>query len=279
MKNLSEFKQVVTGPDAMSLTYFRSIQDPCRFLPKSMFWGNAKILSSFINMDGKGVSKNIVFHVVGMDDYRLIKEIQPKKEVFFILHPHYQIKQNTSIDLHKGVLNVIIPGSFNFYTETATKQLVPVLCAMSEYLKAHFSFTFLGKGWGKVNSTLSASGVNCRHILWVDNYVQSISEYDIQLSPISVGAGTKGKVLDALANGLLTIGTPYALENITVRNMDSCILYKSAYQIPAILSSILSHPDRYERIAQKGMFQVRKYHDPQRISYRFFRIIQQYWKL
>ena len=99
--------------------------------------------------------------------------------------------------------------------------------------------------------------------------------YDIQMTPISVGTGTKGKVLDALANGLLVIGTRYALENIQVENGVSCIEYRNVNELLDILYDIPYHISRYEEIAINGRKAVLSHHDSFKCSHRLFQIFNQ----
>ena len=81
-------------------------------------------------------------------------------------------------------------------------------------LKKNYTITFLGKGWERHVKDLRSSGYEVNHIKFAPNYIEEINKHDIQITPISIGTGTKGKVLDAVANGLLVIGSWYALENI-----------------------------------------------------------------
>jgi hypothetical protein len=110
--------------------------------------------------------------------------------------------------------------------KTAFDEILPELCKHQE-LAAYYSITFLGKGWDFAVTQLRDVGYESQRLGFVDVYLDEIIKYDIQLTPISVGTGTKGKVLDALANGLMVIGTPYAMENIAVENHKSCIIYES----------------------------------------------------
>ena len=122
------------------------------------------------------------------------------------------------------------------------------------------------------------AGYDCKELKCVDNYIETIIQYDIQITLLSAGAGTKGKVLDALANGLLVIGSEIALENIAVRHNDSCLRYRHIDEIVTMLELIPFQWHRYEEIACKGMLQVRTYHSPQRISKRFFDIMRRFLK-
>lgn len=273
---LSKYKQVVTGPDCPALVYFRQLKDSSGYKNLIYWLGLSKVAYGAIQQAKTDTNNNVMYHLVGLNDWREQMKITPSKKVFFLLHPHFELKKSPSVSFKKDIIKILIPGKNDFYMQSGINELIPVICSMNEEIKKRFEFSFIGKGWEYITKTLNENGTKATHIKWVDNYIESISEYDIQLSPITVGGGTKGKVLDAIANGLLVIGTEVAMENIAVRHNDSCIVYKNAIQIPAILQSIMHNPDKYERIAIKGMNQARKYHSPQRISKRFFDIITKF---
>ena len=92
------------------------------------------------------------------------------------------------------------------------------------------------------------------------DYIEEVRKHDIQITPISIGTGTKGKVLDALANGLLVIGSWYAMENIAVVNGVSCVVYDSPADMPGILSDIVDNREKYEEMARKGREAVLREH-------------------
>ena len=94
--------------------------------------------------------------------------------------------------------------------------------------------------------------------------------HDIQLTPIAIGTGTKGKVLDAIANGLLVIGTWYALENVAVEDGVSCICCDEAERLPQILEDIAAEPARYERMALAGREAVLREHGREKVAKEFF---------
>ena len=86
-----------------------------------------------------------------------------------------------------------------------------------------------------------------------------------------MGTGTKGKVLDAIANGLLEIGTKHSLENIDVSSPESCILYSEPQEFISTLMDIVNRPSLYEEKAKQGMTQVRVTHDRCRIARALFK--------
>ncbi|WP_051527376.1 glycosyltransferase [Prevotella falsenii] len=152
---------------------------------------------------------------------------------------------------------------------TAFNEILPELCNHKE-IANNYSITFLGKGWNFAVDKLQEAGYETYQIDFVDVYLDEIIKYDIQLTPISVGTGTKGKVLDALANGLLIIGTPYAMENIAVENNKSCIIYKDAKQLISILKEIPLQKEKYEVMAEEGRKCVLTMHDRKKVAKELF---------
>ena len=139
-----------------------------------------------------------------------------------------------------------------------------------DFLRSHYSITFLGKGWEKHVKELHKTGWEVNHIIFAPDYIEEICKHDIQITPITIGTGTKGKVLDALANGLLVIGTQYALENIAVEQGVSCIEYKNPQKIIDVLHEIPMNREKYEAMAQAGQKSVLKFHDRRLLSEEFF---------
>ena len=89
---------------------------------------------------------------------------------------------------------------------------------------------------------------------------------------MSLGTGTKGKVLDGLANGLLLIGTRYALENIAVKDGESCIEYDDASEVVAVLKDIIEHRGKYEQMAEAGRDAVLLEHSKSKVAAEFFEL-------
>lgn len=275
-KRLPQFKHVITGPDSPSLTYYRQIVDLYSFRNLIFYLGLAKVTYSTVKQMRYPVGNNVIYHVVGREDLEVVKKVAPDKKYFFLYHPHYELADHITIDFSKPVLQIMFAGAYDERTISAMDEVVSVLTHMDDHLKKSFSFTFIGAGWEKCCNTLQESGCDAISVRWVENYVESIAKYDIFLYPIEVGAGTKGKTLDAIANGLLTIGTNVALENIAVRDKESCVIYKYANQLPGILEDILARPSHYESMARLGMKKVRKYHEPQRCSTAFFDLTRRF---
>lgn len=265
-----DYKKVITGPDSSSLHSYRVLKDSSSFLSRKKMLGALISYNKDVQLEKQWNIDNTKIHFVGMDDCTLFNQICPNQNAFFILHPHFGLVDK-KIKFSKERIKILLTGKFDIYTYTDAKALILIL-ENTKNLTNLIEITFIGKGWECLVQRLIESGYICNHIIWVENYLVEIAKYDMQIFPISVGSGTKGKVLDALSTGLLCLGSKYALENICVRKNESCLLYNSIEDVPSLIEAIYNNKEKYEEVAKMGQFQVRKYHDPARISRRFWDI-------
>ena len=292
------FQRIHTLPDSEALYYYRMLGQ--RFVTHDWkkFWRCAMMYPKFLALE-RGYSKGatIHYHLVGEEDVNFLKKMNPGIQAHFIRHPHYEVSPQLTIDsgqfspcerpevewkikFHQPKIKVLIAGQYNHYM----KQEADLLCeelfggrsgkterrVKSEELAQHYAITFLGKGWEEHVETLREAGYEVDHIKFALDYIEEITKHDIQITPIAIGTGTKGKVLDALANGLLVIGTPYALENIAVKHGESCIEYRQPQEVIDVLIEIPDNREKYEKMATKGCLSILKYHDRKAISQELF---------
>ena len=269
LNQFSSFKRVMTMPDCVCLYYERLLNDA--WCKQSLFkiFGNKIQQIKNKYLESHYPNKNVVYHLVGETDKQHLLKINNKLEAHFIHHPHYNYTDKKQIKFANHKIKILIAGQYNLYMHSAFNEILPQLCD-NEILAKDYSISFLGKGWDFAISKLKSVGYETQQIGFVDVYLDEIIKYDIQLTPISVGTGTKGKVLDALANGLLVIGTPYAMENIAVENNKSCVIYKDATQLISVLKEIPYERARYEAIAIKGRKCVLTEHNREKISKELF---------
>ena len=263
---------VVSGPDSETLNRSRRLSNPYRLNSRKMRVDDFIFLNKYMSTERIWDGNNVRVHFVGMADYQFYRDVTGNDNAHFLLHPFVKYKEKIIDFTSKEKLKVIIPGSYDMYYNVDVDKMLPQLIDHKDVLLKHFEFTFLGKRWSPIDKRLKDAGFECEFKTWVDDYAEELVQHDIQITPISFGTGTKGKVLDAMVNGLLVIGSDYALENICVRDMESCVRYRDASHIASILISVANHRERYQTIAEKGRSQVMKYHDPTRISKRFFEI-------
>ncbi len=275
-KQFEKLKRIHTLPDSEALYYYRMLGQ--RFVTRDWkkFWRCAFMYPKFLALERNyPIDETIHYHLVGQEDVNFLKKMNPNIQASFLRHPHYEVAEHKRlINFHKPKIKLLLAGRYDLYMKQTADEVMKAISdkplAVRFDLRDLYSITFLGKGWEKHVESLKHAGYDVKHITFAPNYIDEICKHDIQLTPICIGTGTKGKVLDALANGLLVLGTPYALENIAVEHGKSCIEWRNADEVPGILLDIVANREKYEKIAEAGRAEVLKEHNPAKIAKKLF---------
>jgi hypothetical protein len=258
-QQLKAYPLYVIGPDCSSINNMRALKDPVLYLNNNDYNKECINLKKHIAMEKRLCNYVKKVFLVGREDTYLFNTITSSSKAIFLPHPHYELGQQAKI-LNSEKLKIVITGGYDVATKTDIDIMVKTFHDKKNMGKI-ISMTFLGKNWGEITDKLKDC-VEVHEKKWVENYQKELLQYDIQLFPISRGAGTKGKVLDALGIGLLGIGSYYAFENIAVKPGKDCLMYKNAIEIPRLLLQVFSNRSKYEVMAQSGMNAVRTWHCP-----------------
>lgn len=250
---------VVTMPDCESLHYHRLLGKDFATRSLSQIMRYAWAFWQYRCMERDMRHSHALFHFVGRQDAAFFREVCTEANAVFLHHPLYAHRDKT-IRFHQPKVRLLFAGRYDFYCRHGSDRLLEAMLAAAD-LKSAFEVTFLGKGWEAWADRLCKAGWTCHHIAFAPNYIEELQRHDIQVNAIDVGTGTKGKVLDAIANGLLEMGSPYALENIDVTDGDSCVLFHDADEAVAKLRDIHADVARYEAMAVKGRDAVLRAHD------------------
>ena len=281
VKQFPSQKRIQIGPDTESLYYYRMLGR--RFVMNNplSFWKNALMYRKYARMEREFCTdKEFIYYAVGEEDIRHLQQLTPNVQAMFLRHPHYEVSPQLKVEsgemktFHSPKIKLLIAGQYNLYmkqdADLLVEQIYDKANVNDNFLKKHYMLTFLGKGWDKHVERLQKVGYEVNHIRFAPNYIEEICKHDIQITPISIGTGTKGKVLDAFANGLLVIGTPFALENIAAKHNESCVEYTHAKEVIEVLSDIPNNVHKYEEMAAKGNQQVLEYHNRAKIAHELF---------
>ena len=273
-RQLKDFRRVHTLPDCESLYYYRMLGKRFAIRNRIRFWRSAFMYPKYLNMEKQfDTSSNIHYHLVGKEDVNFLKEICPGIQAHFLRHPHYQVaKPAKVISFSSPKIKVLFAGQYNLYMQQDADMLIDCLIKSKDLseLKEHYVYTFLGKGWDNHVERLNNAGYETHHIKFAPDYIEEICKHDIQVTPICIGTGTKGKVLDAIANGLLVIGSWYALENIAVEHNISCLQYNDVSDIIGMLKDIYTSSSHYEEIAENGRQTILNLHNNFSIAKQLF---------
>ena len=277
-RQLKDFRRVHTLPDCESLYFYRMLGKRFTIRNKIRFWRSAFMYPKYLNMEKKfDISLNVHYHLVGEADVDFLKEICPGIQAHFLRHPHYQLaKPAKVISFSSPKIKVLFAGQYNLYMQQDADMLIDCLIKSKDLseLKEHYVYTFLGKGWDNHVERLNNAGYETHHIKFAPDYIEEICKHDIQVTPICIGTGTKGKVLDAIANGLLVIGSWYALENIAVKHNISCLQYNQVEDIVYMLKNIYLKPSVYEAMAEQGRDSILNLHNNSKVAKEIFSLFQ-----
>ena len=264
------FETIVTMPDCESLYYHRLLSK--RFATKrlSQVLRYSIAYFQYRRMEKDFWDKDVKYHFVGKADAEFYKEINPEANAIFLPHPIYGFAEERTIRFHQPKIKILVAGRYDIYMREACDDAFQVFLDNKEFIN-HYEITFLGKDWDNWCKQLKECGYNCQHVRFAPDYIEELVKHDIQLSPISVGTGTKGKVLDAFANGLMVIGTPFALENIQVEDGKACVCYQTSEELKQHLEYIPTHIEEYKQIAEKGRENVLIFHDNKMIASQLLR--------
>lgn len=275
---LKDFKRVHTLPDCESLYYYRMLGKRFAIRNRIRFWRSAIMYPKYLNMEKKfDTSSNIHYHLVGEEDVDFLKEICPGIQAHFLRHPHYQVaKPAKVISFSSPKIKVLFAGQYNLYMQQDADMLIDCLMKSKDLseLKEKYVYTFLGKGWEHHVERLKSVGFEICHIQFAPDYIEEVCKHDIQITTICIGTGTKGKVLDAIANGLLVIGSRYALENIAVEYNISCLQYNQVEDIVDLLKDICLKSSVYEAMAERGRKAILSQHNNSIVAGKLFSLFQ-----
>lgn len=263
---------VVTTPDCEAMYYYRELSHRGQFTRLMPLFKNAIMYNKYARMAENFPTENVRYHLVGKEDCEFLQNINPRVDATFINHPHYDYSDMKVIKFTQPKIKLLVAGRYDFYMKDKCDELFEVMVEVAQELKESFMITFLGKDWDDWKEKLSTAGYEVDHIRFAPDYMEELIKHDIQITPIGVGTGTKGKVLDAFANGLMVMGTIRALENIQVVNGASCILYDKTEEAINALRDISANPQKYEKMAEAGRETVLKYHGRERVAKQFFEL-------
>lgn len=267
-----EYKRAHIGPDSEALYYYRMMGRLFVANNRKMLLRQMIMYPKYLRLEREySTDSNATYYLVGEADAAFVKRMNPDCHAVFLRHPHYKVDSSHGKVKFHDPIRLLIAGQNNYYMREDANELIDSLSTCKDdALKASFELTFLGKGWEDHVKRLKGQGWNVKQIVFAPDYIEEVKTHDIQITPISIGTGTKGKVLDALSNGLLVIGTPYAMENIAVENGKSCLVYKCGAEILPILHEINKNPKKFEDMAELGRKCVLEEHDRKKIAKQFF---------
>ena len=92
----------------------------------------------------------------------------------------------------------------------------------------------------------------------VDDVRPYLADATVACIPLTAGAGTKYKVLEALSAGVPTVCTPSALKGLDLRDGEHLLVRDSDEELSGAIVDLIERPQLAERLARQGRDQVER---------------------
>lgn len=275
-RNFPSVPAVVTTPDCEAMYYHRLLSMQGIPLSKLSLARYTLMYHRYATMAARYPSgSSTTYHLVGQQDALFLKRLNPGAKTVFIPHPHYDVTPHAHKEVSSGEpVRLLIAGRYDLTMAQAVDEAIDAMMSLPSQTIKKYKVTFLGKGWDQCCTSLRSAGFDTVVKGFVEDYAAEVTSHHIQLTPITVGTGTKGKVLDAFANGLMVIGTPLALENIAVAYVLECACYTDGLQLAQWLSRLADNPAMINSIARAGNAAVLREHSRQSVARTFFHLFE-----
>lgn len=217
-----------------------------------------------IALEKKWALTSTRIHMVGVGDVQNYVEITNRRDqAVFITHPYSGCGELRDKLTTTSKLRIVVSGAGNsVYVGNHVRRLTTALVCRCHVLAQRCKLSFIGPGYGDAIAQLRSAGYEVSEQHWVDDYSHELSKHQIQIFPIAVGTGTKGKVLNSVATGLLAIGSKFAFENIAIDTARDCLVYEEPEEIPSHIEAIANDPAGYADRASIAANKVRAAHSP-----------------
>jgi hypothetical protein len=255
---------IISGMDSACLHYERSLRYGNWSRPEeAQAYVDHLALNS--NLENKVARTHARVHMVGQKDAEKFNSITNTQKAFFVPYPYHHYKAlRKDLEQCKEEINIAVTGgNYETYVGDHLRRIVAALTrSHNTALRGTYHFHFVGNGYADYAAMLSNSGFAVSSHPWVDDYASMLSSFQLQVFPIAVGTGTKGKVLAALASGLLAIGSKLAFENINIVPGTDSIVYSEPEDLVKILDDIHQNRSVYAEMAKRATRRTRKFHAP-----------------
>lgn len=265
---------LISGMDCATLLYWRKLKqavykNPIHFLRVAAGLV-CNLLFEFVHL------RSSLVHVVGQRDADVLKRLHVSS--VYITHPFLEYKY---IPVSKGVANNSLtillsnPGDAIYGSKRYRRWVEETFDSLN-----NISSVKLIVHKGASDALLFIKAAADRHanfvmesIDWVEDYSAFLSNIDIQIFPLDVGAGTKTSVLTAIQHNVHAICTPVAAENVQENSRlyvvdDNVLTFKEG--LIRAVRSVVNETDRGDALSTLA------FHSPQECGMRFWKLLDIY---
>jgi glycosyltransferase involved in cell wall biosynthesis len=112
-----------------------------------------------------------------------------------------------------------------------------------------------------------------RVVGWVPSVVPYLHQSRVSIAPLLHGAGTKRKLIQALAAGTPSVSTTIGIESMDVRNGHDVLVADTPEAFAAAITQLLTDSGLWAQLAVSGRHRVTDAHDPATVRAEFEQMI------
>lgn len=247
-KNLKT-KSVISPHDSLSLLYSRFSVTERNVFKRLFFRFRANILKSYETLILPRFSR--VFFVSDIDcNYtskfcRINASVIPNGTNI----PKLGLKKSFSV---QNEMRISYWGDLSYQPNFECVKLLCsiILPALNAQSNIKFSLHLIGSG--APNDLLKFESENIKFMGFVDDIKHELNQTDLFICPMISGAGIKNKVLEAMAFGIPTIGTPFAFDGISCRHDKEVIIVDSVDDIAEKVIDLMGDRERLELLIERA---------------------------
>ncbi|WP_299323399.1 glycosyltransferase [Parasphingopyxis sp.] len=127
------------------------------------------------------------------------------------------------------------------------ESIVPILHEPDAKNRLHV----YGSGWDKEAQALSQEGVDIEG--FIEDIADAYAHHRIFASPLTSGAGIKGKVISAMAHGIPTILSNVSAEGMALRHMDHCLIANSPQEWVEAIELLQTDEQLWQKIRDNAL--------------------------
>ncbi|MEM9011998.1 MAG: glycosyltransferase [Pseudomonadota bacterium] len=128
-----------------------------------------------------------------------------------------------------------------------SREVMPLIASTQKDLKLFI----YGSSMGREVEALASS--NIEPVGFVDEVAMAFDKHRVFVAPLLTGAGIKGKVLSALANGIPSVLSPVAAEGTGLRSGHDCLVAKTPEEWVSAVTSLHTDAELWTRISENGL--------------------------
>jgi glycosyltransferase involved in cell wall biosynthesis len=150
-----------------------------------------------------------------------------------------------------------------------------ILPLVAPGLIAQHPIYVVGNGLDHAIAKMDHVPAGVRVVGWVPSVFPYLERSRISVVPLRYGAGTKGKLLQALMAGTPTVSTTIGVEGLTLRDGEDVLVADDPATFALFIEKLLQDHELWERLARQGREQIWPVHCRQAVRTRFMEVLEQ----